>query len=392
MEFPAKSASFLLLLCLVGLPAAAQQEDREGPPETKSSRDGMDARLQPDGLQSNRPQSNRLQSNRLQLNRVRTVTRAEGLSIARVAMNSRQHVRTRNDCSHFVHGLYEKAGFPYPYASSSELYAGVADFRRVASPQPGDLAVWQGHAGIVINPAQHAFLSVLHSGPGVDRYDSKYWRGRGRPRFFRYVEEAPSGRSSGSLRSASLRPAESDLAPDAPEAARDETGSLPKSEEKQLGSAMHFGSPVVHSNRPKPQQVNAAFVEACAEVERNLSGRNLLESNQNVIVFERFSVRKIHLRENENWAEVELDGLVTLAGGKAEARKHSERQRWPLNRREDSNWELTPPQNTLYLPQQGAVRILAHDLAQLTDDRAAASSANQEKAELARTLNTLLEK
>ena len=372
MEFPAKSASFLLLLCLVALPAVSEQEERRGRAEAKSSGDEMDVRLQS--------------------NRVRTLTRAEGLSIARVAMNSRQHVRSRFDCSHFVHGLYQKAGFPYPYASSAELYAGVAEFRRVASPQPGDLAVWQGHAGIVVNPIRHSFLSVLHTGPGIDRYDSAYWRLRGRPRFFRYVETAPSGRFSRSLRNASLRPVESDIQPDAPEPALKETISSSRAAERQPGSTIRFGSPVVHSIRPKPEQVGAAFLEACTALERNLGGRNLFQADQNVIVFDRFAVRKIHLRENENWAEVQFDDLVTVAGGKTDAGKHSERQRWPLNRREDSSWELTPPQNTLYLPQQGAVRILAHELAQLTDHRAENSSATEAKAELARTLNALLRK
>lgn len=372
MEFPAKSAPLLLLLCLVALPAASGQDERGGPGDAKSSREAVDVRLQS--------------------NRVRTVTRAEGLSIARVAMNSRQHVRTHYDCSHFVHGLYQKAGFPYPYASSSELYSGVADFRRVASPQPGDLAVWQGHAGIVVNPVRHSFLSVLHTGPGIDRYDSKYWRGRGRPRFFRYMEAAPGERSSGSLRNASLRPEEDDIEPDAPELAHDETITAPKVAARQLASTVRFGSPMVHSIRPKPEQVDAAFLDACTELEQNFHGRNLFQPNQTVIVFDRFAVRKIHLRENENWAEVQFDGLVSVAGGKADMRKHSERQRWPLNRREDSSWELTPPQNTLYLPQQSAVRILAHDLAQLTDERAENSTANEEKAELARTLNALLGK
>jgi cell wall-associated NlpC family hydrolase len=165
MRYPAQSGPMFLLFCLVVLPAAGQEERAAANVATAINR--SDANLQ--------------RSN------VRLLTRAQGLSIAHVAMNSRPPVRTRYDCSHFVHGTYEKAGFRYGYASSSQLYAGVPEFRRVVSPQPGDLAVWPGHAGIVINPAQHSFLSVLHAGPGVDRYDSRYWQRRGRPRFLRYV-------------------------------------------------------------------------------------------------------------------------------------------------------------------------------------------------------------
>src|SRR5271166_5468016 len=132
----------------------------------------------------------------------RLLTRHEGSAILRVALDSRHHAGSASDCSHLVHDLYERAGVPYEYAPSSDLYAGIDEFRRVAKPQPGDLAVWRGHAGIVVNPAEHSFFSLLRSGAGVDTYDSPYWRRRGRPRFFRYVKATHSA-VAGSLRTAS---------------------------------------------------------------------------------------------------------------------------------------------------------------------------------------------
>src|SRR6202035_3894966 len=133
----------------------------------------------------------------------RALTRSEGLAILDVALDSRHHAEFAFDCSHFVHGIYGRAGLPYEYASSSELYAGIDEFRRVARPQPGDLAVWRGHAGIVVNPVQHSFFSVLSSGPGVASYDSPYWKQRGRPHFFRYIKPVPRDARSTSLRTAS---------------------------------------------------------------------------------------------------------------------------------------------------------------------------------------------
>src|ERR1700730_261441 len=113
----------------------------------------------------------------------RALTRSEGLAILDVALDSRHHAEFAFDCSHFVHGIYERAGLPYEYASSSDLYAGIDDFRRVTNPQPGDLAVWRGHAGIVVDPSKRSFVSILRSGLGVDFYDSRYWKRRGHPRF-----------------------------------------------------------------------------------------------------------------------------------------------------------------------------------------------------------------
>ncbi|MCU1270631.1 MAG: hypothetical protein JWN74_1925 [Acidobacteriaceae bacterium] len=120
-----------------------------------------------------------------------TFTLDDGLSVIAAALDWRSG-RMR-DCSHLVHAIYERAGFSYPYASSSDLYRGTDDFRRVADPQPGDLVVWRGHVGIVVNPAQSVFFSYLRHGPGTDNYDAQYWRRRGQARFYRYIKNGSAG-------------------------------------------------------------------------------------------------------------------------------------------------------------------------------------------------------
>jgi hypothetical protein len=115
-----------------------------------------------------------------------TFTLDDGLSVIAAALDGRSG-RVR-DCSHLVHAIYDRAGFSYPYASSSDLYRGTNDFRRVTDPQPGDLVVWRGHVGIVVNPAQSVFFSYLRRGPGTDNYDAHYWRRRGQVRFYRYIK------------------------------------------------------------------------------------------------------------------------------------------------------------------------------------------------------------
>ena len=166
MQFRAKAAALsFLLCCMLAVPAARGQES----PHKKTA--------------------------------PRPLTRHEGLAIVRTALHSRHH---EADCSHLVHAVYERVGLTYDYAPSFDLYAGTDEFRRVAKPQPGDLAVWRGHAGIVVNPAQHSFFSLLSSGPGVDCWDSAYWKQWGRPRFFRYLKRSPGGTLSGSMRSTNL--------------------------------------------------------------------------------------------------------------------------------------------------------------------------------------------
>src|SRR6202011_2281357 len=285
MRFRAKGALLFLLSCLVAVPATLAQQKGEARRVTREDRD------RPHKAFVSRP-----------------LTLDEGLAILSAALDSRHHAGFTSDCSHFVHGLYERAGFPYGYASSSDLYAGIDEFRRVANPQPGDLAVWRGHAGIVINPAQHSFFSLLRWGPGVDSYDSPYWKRRGRPRFFRYVKTTPSA-LSGSIRTASLSPTALDNAgrqqPTADDSSSNEleefsseSGSSAKlAVNRSVNSAIPTVS-VVPSIHPKPEQVNAAFLQACADLEENLRGRDLFKSAQPVIVFDHVAVRKVHIAGN----------------------------------------------------------------------------------------------
>ncbi len=117
-----------------------------------------------------------------------TLSQDDRLSVIAAALDNRVRVHAERDCSHLVHVIYVRAGFPYAYAPSSDLYAGVEGFQRVKVPEPGDLVVWRGHAGIVIKPSQHIFFSFLRAGPGVDDYEAPYWKNRGHPRFYRYVK------------------------------------------------------------------------------------------------------------------------------------------------------------------------------------------------------------
>lgn len=101
--------------------------------------------------------------------------------------DAQQLSKTVLDCSHLVHYLYSRAGLPYSYAPSHQLYRGVRSFRRVRQPRAGDLIAWRGHVGIVVDPEQHSFLSALRSGVKVASYSSQYWQKKGIPHFLRYA-------------------------------------------------------------------------------------------------------------------------------------------------------------------------------------------------------------
>ncbi len=95
-------------------------------------------------------------------------------------LGSQLHI-TSFDCSRLVHALYERAGLHYQYATSRTLYRGIEAFQRVLQPKTGDLVVWRGHTGIVLDPSLHSFLSALTTGVQTSSYISRYWKHRGPP-------------------------------------------------------------------------------------------------------------------------------------------------------------------------------------------------------------------
>ena len=117
----------------------------------------------------------------------RLVSAAEGEAIVQAAWELRRGLNPKPDCSHFVHAVYARAGFFYDYAASREILTGVSGFRRMRKPQAGDLVVWPGHMGIVIDPREHSFYSSVLSGFAIENYGSNYWLRRGNPRFYRFV-------------------------------------------------------------------------------------------------------------------------------------------------------------------------------------------------------------
>lgn len=120
------------------------------------------------------------------------LTAREGKIIVNAAWERNQLAGRQPDCSHLAHDVYARAGYPYPYARSIDLYVGIRSFVRVTKPQPGDLVVWRGHVGIVVDPADHSFYSSVRSGLRTNFYDAPEWKARGPARFYRYAAAKPA--------------------------------------------------------------------------------------------------------------------------------------------------------------------------------------------------------
>jgi hypothetical protein len=327
---------------------------------------------------------------------LRLLTADESLGVLSAALESRANSDSGSDCSHLVHAIYERAGFPYPYASSSSLYAGQQEFQRVARPQPGDLVVWPGHAGIVVNPAQRTFFSALRSGLGVEPYDSPYWKERGRPRFLRYVTDArAANRVASSGREGNLKTAATtdthlsisrSLTFDTNAGAGDESQAQAESA-RSLVSVATF-----HSQRPTPGEVTDALEQIFGETDGKHRGLDMLNPSKPLIVFDQLSVERVRLQRDRGWAEVRIAGALKVSKEKTNSTKHNEHKRWLMVRRDQDTWEIKIPPEEIYLQSDVAVRTLAHQLAALTDDTAGVPSTAGEKLQLSRLLSVFLEK
>jgi hypothetical protein len=345
----------------------------------------------------------------------RLLTAEEGRAIVDVARDQEQSAQ---DCSHLVHQTYLHAGFEYPYASSFELYTGNENFGRVRKPQPGDLIVWPGHVGIVLDPLEHSFYSLVSTGVETQDYQGHYWRSRGRARFYRYkveraeiltaskpLESSMSPRSAKRQATATVNEERSTVAASAsnrpPKAASVMTKVVngPASPPAPVAEGSAFEAPqsiVIAAGNMQPTSSEVA--QGISELS-NASGSVLraddpLRLTLPVVIFERLRVERLEIKRDHGWARLRIDSRATIAGGKTEYKRRSEKVRWEL-RRTESGWEAITPADRTYVPNDVAVRNLAAQLARLTEtDGAAAHSETllRQESQLANVLNALLEK
>jgi NlpC/P60 family len=309
-----------------------------------------------------------------------------GLTILSAALQFR-HVPAETDCSHLVHDIYERAGFPYSYLTSRQLFAGSPPFVRVKRPQPGDVVVWPGHAGIVVSPKEHTFYAAFTSGLGVERYDSDYWRRRGHPRFFRYIKIGATLRAASSPEAAPVKTfSDWDTTDSAVDASR-----LPAQELAPRSLPRNI---VIGVDRPAPLTVQQAALHHFARAAEILNSQITPRLAQSVVIFDEFQVRKVHVKGSQGWADVRINEPSSLVAGQVNLKRRTEKKRWLLSRLAGGSWELIPPAATIYLSRSAATRSLAHWLAVSTEESsqgAGVQSYSEEQAGVVRVLAALME-
>ena len=356
-------------------------------------------------------------ASQVSLTNSRLLGEEEGRAIADAALNQDLPVRGTRDCSHLVHETYVNAGFEYPYASSFELYAGSENFVRVRHPQPGDLVVWPGHVGIVLDPGEHRFYSLVSTGLETQDYQGPYWSSRGKPRFYRYKmenaglltaakvpassrtsrsgkphdEETVTGERSRAVSSDPNRP---------PKTASERTNvvntqtDLPAPDVER--TTFDFPQSIViaaGNKQPTNIQVAEGISELCSAYGMVLRADDPSRLALPVVIFERLHVERLEIKKDHGWARLQIDSRATIAGGETDYKRRREKVRWEL-RRTESGWEAITPTDRTYVPNDVAVRNLAAQLARLTEGDGAAAHQEtvlRQESQLANLLSALLE-
>jgi hypothetical protein len=330
----------------------------------------------------------------------RPVTRTEGRKILATLFTLNADSGYEGDCSHLVHDVYEQAGFSYDYASSRELYMGSAHFTRVRAPQAGDLVVWHGHVGIVIDPKQHSFFSFVRSGPDTQFYDSSYWRSRGIARFYRYMTEKPL-RSDRTLEAA--RRAEQEPAPSASHRFED---SLPPPSKAppapQSNSASAAASPgsgateapreiilQVSGKNPAPDEVAVAFLELNQGSGKALRARGLNGLGKPIIVYRELRVSAVEIKGKRGRALVRFESL-----GLSRDTQTGSQPRWKECslglEKTKRGWVMSPIPEAVYVSREVALQALSARLAELTQNSETTSEQEPEQKQIIRFLSSLV--
>jgi hypothetical protein len=341
----------------------------------------------------------------------RLLTLREGEAIVNAARGRNQHTSRTPDCSHLVHEVYTVAGYLYAYADSFDLYAGIDGFVRVTNPQPGDLIVWLGHAGIVVDPAEHSFYSSVSTGLHTEFYNAPEWRARGPARFYRYYETSTPGNLSPAnerLARMTKQTVQATTAPLAEDSLETSSGTAPpmtKSpdfrrtvtgdvEDPSESTFQIPSSILVATSNDKPTQ--AEIAEAVSELNNGtgevLRERNLSQLNRKVIIYDDLSIDRAEFEGKRGSAQMRIESRVILLGENVERKPSHERFRWELLR-VGGGWEVLVPRDRIYVSRDVAVRLLAERLALLAQDSAVSGSDSSlhQQAQIVRVLSALYE-
>jgi hypothetical protein len=317
--------------------------------------------------------------------RSRLLSASAGSELVDLALRYQPEDGVKPDCSHLVYEIYRQAGLNFRFASSRELYVGVAPFQRVRRPQKGDLIVWHGHVGIVVNPREHSFYSSLRAGLAIDYYDATYWTSRGTPRFYRYrVSAAASPKLTRTAhRMDNPNPSSNDEPkPRGTELSREV--NVPDRDPSEDTRFRFLIAAAELSAKPTAEEFRGALLHHIDDAGSALESNQSLNPSESVLVVDDVEVEKLKLRKDQGSLDIRLDCSLAVINGRVTENPVSQNRTLNLQR-SNAGWLVEDKEAPLYVPRQIALRVFATQLAMATRHDAS----DEDVAILLRVLNAL---
>jgi hypothetical protein len=317
--------------------------------------------------------------------RSRLLSASAGSELVDVALRYQPEDAVKPDCSHLVYEIYRQAGLNFRFASSRELYAGVDPFQRVRRPQAGDLIVWHGHVGIVVNPREHSFYSSLRGGLTTDYYNAVYWTSRGMPRFYRYRVSAQGPAASPRLMRAAHRAGNANDAQKLESvAAPPREVIVPNRDSSQDTRSRFLIAQTELPEKPTAEDFRSALIHHIDDTGSALESNRSVDASASVLVVDDVAVEKLKLRKDQGSLEIRLDCSVAIDNGQVTANPVSQKRKLNLQR-SNAGWLVEDENAPLYVPRQTALRVFASQLAMATHQ----DGRDEDVARLLRVLNVL---
>jgi hypothetical protein len=310
------------------------------------------------------------------------VSPEQGEAVAAFALQAEKRIHPKPDCSHLVHLLYARAGLIYPYEDSRVLYRGISDFQRVKTPQPGDLAVWLGHVGIVLSPEEKTFLSSVRSGILIESWTAPHWALRGRPRFYRYrigpeadmnllaAIMGDNSRPQMEARNSSRIPPLVQLPSSATQAIADSDAdrSQPErteSSQQDIKNTDESGSivaTIIQHQMPSRRQIAAAILESSRTRATQLIGGETLDVARPFSIFSQLEVKRIKIKYENGAVTLQLSETMCQEDGHILPARTVERDLL-ISRRSDGVWVISDSRERTYLVEEQALEIFERQAA-----------------------------
>jgi hypothetical protein len=122
---------------------------------------------------------------------------------------------------------------------------------------------------------------------------------------------------------------------------------------------------IARKAQPTREEVSEAISELSSASGNVLRKPDLSKHPVEVAIFDQFQVQRVQIKKDRGWAQVRVDSRVTLKGPKLEQKHRTAKLRWEL-RRTEKGWLALTPTDRNYVPRDVAIRVMATQLAALT--------------------------